>query len=309
MRNFRHAFTKLLLLPLLISSPMVFSAQASAPAIYGKLVFHRYSGYEAWDSQLYLYNFYTKQLSQIGANWPIDHEMNGHFSPDGKWLTFMGATKGQHDGDAWDIYVWRVGSNDVPVNLTQANHKRDEDPKFLPDGQRIVFKQNGDLKIIRVSDKSIKSVTSNGWDTEESMPYPLGVTSQLLYAKGDRSESRIYTIDQSGAYDTKLTSIASYYPVYWQNGLFLYSRWYSASNAHDQVYSYNTVTKQSTRLLFNNADIDTSDPTPLDHRYLVVARHNGQSYDLYMADSQSADLWALPLNSSLEELGADFTPY
>ncbi|MFX8597225.1 hypothetical protein ABTM29_19145, partial [Acinetobacter baumannii] len=63
---------------------------AIAPTFYGKLVFHRYSDYEAWDSKLYLYNFTTQQTTLLGANWKIDHMMNGHFSPDGKWLTFMG---------------------------------------------------------------------------------------------------------------------------------------------------------------------------------------------------------------------------
>lgn len=308
MGSYRQGFIGLLLSVLMMGSCMV-TAQAAAPAIYGKLVFHRYSDYEAWDSRLYIYNFYTQQINSIGANWAINHSMNGHFSPDGKWLTFMGVQSGQHYGDAWDIYVWRVGSSDQPINLTQGNNQRDEDPKFLPDGQRIVFKQNGDLKIIRVLDKSIAAVTSNGWATEESMPYPLAATTQFVYAKGARSESRIYMIDQSGAYDTKLTNIASYYPVSWKNGEFLYSRWYSASNTHDQVYSYNTATKRSTRLPFNSPNVDTSDATPLDSRYLVVSRHNGHSYDLYIADSQSIDLWALPINSTLEELGADFTPY
>lgn len=34
---------------------------AIAPTFYGKLVFHRYSDYEAWDSRLYLYNLTTQQ--------------------------------------------------------------------------------------------------------------------------------------------------------------------------------------------------------------------------------------------------------
>lgn len=302
-------------LGLLNSIALLFSSQialaAEAPAIYGKMVFHRYSSYDAWDSKLYLYNFATKQTTLLGANWAIDHAMNAQFSPDGKWLTFMGVAAGQHYGNAWDIYVWQVGSTNQPINLTQGNNQRDEDPKFMFDGQRIVFKQNADLKLIKIADKSITPITKNGWNAEESMPYPLYATSKVLYAKGARSESRVYSIDQSGAYDTQLINITSYYPVSWSNGRFLYVRWYSAGNSHDQVYSYDTKTNISTRLPFNNAMIDTSDPVPLDGRYLVVSRYvdSQNKYDLYMVDSQSTTIWPLAVNSSLEELGATYSPY
>lgn len=285
----------------------------AAPAFYGKLVFHRYSSYDAWDSQLYLYNFSTQKLQQLSGSWGIDHAMNANFSPDGKWLTFMGVNAGQHYGSAWDIYLWQVGSTNPPVNLTQGNNLRDEDPKFMPDGQRIVFKQNGDLKIIRLSDRAITSVTNNGWSSEKSMPYPLSGTNSLLYAKGADSTSRIYAIDQSGAYDNRLSNVTSYYPVDWGSGQFLYVRWYSGDNQHDQVYSYNVKTGKSVRLPFNSAYQDASDPAPLDNRYLVVSRTNCTDgmggYDLYMVDSQSGNIWTLPINSSLEDLGADYTPY
>ena len=76
----------------------------------------------------------------------------------------------------------KVGSTELPINLTQGNNKRDEDPKFI-DNQRIIFKQNGDLKIIKMTDRTMTSVTQNGWDIEESMPYPMVNTTQILYAK------------------------------------------------------------------------------------------------------------------------------
>ncbi|MDO0889083.1 hypothetical protein NCW36_18405 [Acinetobacter pittii] len=285
---------------------------AIAPTFYGKLVFHRYSDYEAWDSKLYLYNFTTQQTTLLGANWKIDHMMNGHFSPDGKWLTFMGVNSGQHYGDAWDVYVWKVGSTELPINLTQGNNKRDEDPKFI-DNQRIIFKQNGDLKIIKMTDRTMTSVTQNGWDIEESMPYPMVNTTQILYAKGAGNNSRIFSIDQSGAYDTQLTNIASYYPVWWQGSRFLYVCWYSPTNPHDQIYIYDMANKQTTRLPFNNTNYDTSDPAPLDQRYMVVslAGQTGSrgGYDLYIADSLSSSVWPLPINTNLNELGAFYTPY
>ncbi len=63
---------------------------ATVPTFYGKLVFHRYSYYDAWDSKLYLYNFTTQQTTLLGTNWKIDHMMNGHFSPRWKMVNFYG---------------------------------------------------------------------------------------------------------------------------------------------------------------------------------------------------------------------------
>ena len=152
------------------------------------------------------------------------------------------------------------------------------------------------------------SVTQNGWDIEESMPYPMVNTTQILYAKGAGNNSRIFSIDQSGAYDTQLTNIASYYPVWWQGSRFLYVRWYSPTNPHDQIYIYDMANKQTTRLPFNNINYDTSDPAPLDQRYMVVslAGQTGSrgGYDLYIADSLSSSVWPLPINTNLNELGA-----
>ena len=62
------------------------------------------------------------------------------------------------------------------------------------------------------------------------------------------------------------------------------------------------------RLPFNNINYDTSDPAPLDQRYMVVslAGQTGSrgGYDLYIADSLSSSVWPLPINTNLNELGA-----
>ncbi|MCY1420268.1 hypothetical protein D9M71_358830 [compost metagenome] len=73
------------------------------------------------------------------------------------------------------------------------------------------------------------------------------------------------------------------------------------------------ATKQNTRLPFNSTVVNTSDPAPLDQRYMVVslAGQTGSrgGYDLYIADSLSSNVWALPINTNLNELGAFYTPY
>ena len=61
------------------------------------------------------------------------------FSPDGKKITFMGIGK---DTNTWDIFLYDLTQAAAPINLTATGNTRDEDPKFSPDGKRIVFKQD-----------------------------------------------------------------------------------------------------------------------------------------------------------------------
>lgn len=294
-------------------SGAVVAATPSMPSLSGKLVFHRYSSYGALDSQLFMYDFSTHTLSNISQNWPITSPMNAAFSPDGQWLTFMGVP--QAGGNSWDVYLWQVNSTNPPINLTAGNQQRNEDPKFMGDNTRIVYKQSGDLKIMNKSGVLLNNVTNDGWTTEQSMPYQFYGTSTLLYAEGADASSMIYSIDQSGALKTPLSAVKGlqeFYPVSWLSNQFLYVRWYSRNNQNNQIYTYNINTHAVARLPFNSTVADTSDPTPVDNRYLIVSRFaQGVTggYDLYIADSQSSNVWPLTnLNSSLEELGASYHP-
>ncbi len=91
------------------------------PSPDGRLLFHRYSGYDNYDSRLYLYDFRDKTLACLSEAWPIDHAMNAHFSPDGKRIVFMGLPKGKRDGKDWDVYLWEVHGTGPPENLTAGN--------------------------------------------------------------------------------------------------------------------------------------------------------------------------------------------
>ena len=86
--------------------------------LHGRIIFHRYTNYDAWDGRLYLYDFGTRQLKCLSERWEIDHAINANFSPDGQQIVFMGVPRGQHRGDAWNVYLWRVGSRAKPLNIT-----------------------------------------------------------------------------------------------------------------------------------------------------------------------------------------------
>ena len=213
----------------------IIESEEPFPLSEGKIVFHSYSDYEAWDGKLFLYDFSEQLLTEISQGWDIDHTINAHFSPDGSKIVFMGAPAGNHNSSSWDIYLWDLFSG-LPINLTANNGLRDEDPKFSPNGSEIVFKQDGDLKVMDLINDTIIHTTNNGYSIEESMPYYKSDNQYIIYAKGAGISSDIYLINKDGTDNQSLeniTNIQEYYPIIRSNSTFLYTRWVSAANHHD----------------------------------------------------------------------------
>ena len=139
----------------------------------GRLVFHSYINYGESSSNLYLLDFLAKVLARLNtAAWNLLDPMNAHISRDGKKLVFMA-----RQASNWHVFIWTVGAENPPLNLTAALGGRNEYPKFSSDGKRIVFKHEGDIQFATlcfVGNEVIgvatwHAVTSNGWMIEESM--------------------------------------------------------------------------------------------------------------------------------------------
>jgi Tol biopolymer transport system component len=291
----------------------ILQAGTSFPITSGKIVYHSYSNYEAWDSQLYLLNLETGVASMISASWNIDHAMNAHFSPDGTKIVFMGVPKGKHNYWAWDIFLWDF-SSDEPTNLTQ-NGERDEDPKFSPDGNSIVFKQNGDIRIMDLEGNVLKRLTDDWDNPEESMPDFLPDGEEIVYSQGAGDGSDIYKINISTGTKTPLAAeagIQEYYSITKDDNTFLYARWASATNHRDQIYMgyFNGETPQ--RALFNREDADCSDPYPVDDQWVVFSMNQNGNYDLVLGNlvtGEIYDMHSFNINTSKHELGACYTPF
>uniref|UniRef100_UPI0032176F75 InlB B-repeat-containing protein n=1 Tax=uncultured Draconibacterium sp. TaxID=1573823 RepID=UPI0032176F75 len=281
------------------------------PLSDGILVYHAYTNYEStWDSKLYTYNFSTGTKKEISSGWNIDHEMNAVASPDGSKIVFMGDNSGEPRD--WDIYIWDINSSSSPQNLTNGNNLRDEDPRFSPDGSKIIFKQNGDIKVMDLNGEILSNVTSDGSTNEESMPFFNANETKIVYARGAKATSDIYVINSDGTNQTPLyneSSLCEYFPVFKDNSTFFYTRWVSTNDEHDQIY-LGDYSGNSERLSINEYTSDNSDASPVGSDYLFFSStRNGSGYDLFLGQISTGEVWNLNdfgINSTKEDLGACF---
>ena len=199
------------------------------PPLKGKMVYHNYTSYDSMDSRMYIYDFAMDELTEISRNWTVvSHPMNGHFSPDGKYITFMGIGSAS---DSWDIFLYELGSTAQPINLTPEGSYRDEDPKFSYSGEKICFKRNDHLCEITLSDKKLKVLSPTNEDPY-SMPYYTVDDSKILFAGGHDPNSYIALWDIASSSVTKLYDKAGtveYYPITIDENSFYYSRHVSST--------------------------------------------------------------------------------
>lgn len=291
------------------------STASSQPALLGRLFFHSYSCYGCGDSELYMYDFAARSLSEISTGWSMQDPMNLHVSPDGKSILFMGRT----NASGWDVFRWTVGSALAPVNLTASfGTTRDEDPKYAFDGNKIIFKQNGTLMEMDTTGRLIRSVPVS--QAEASMPYYAKGDSLLLYSGNETSGSTadLFCLRLNNGMESPVSAIAGleeYYPITRDDTSFYFTRWYSTDNHNDQIYLGFFNGRPAARLAFNEAFQNYSDACPVSNRYLVVSSTTtgGQGgYDLYVADIITGKHWSLDLyrngiNTTKNELGACYS--
>jgi len=286
------------------------------PVLSGKMVYHSYSCYNCNDSKMFLYNFITNERTILSQNWTITNPMNAHFSPDGAKIVFMGISQ---TTNSWDIFIYTLGTNVQPTNLTQNSLGRDEDPKFSPDGSKIIFKKNGILKEMDTAGTILKTFTVP--NTEASMPYYTTDGNSIVYAGNEAvgSTLNIYKYSIASGTTQALSAIGNleeYYPIVMDADTFLFTRWYSVNNQNDQVYLgyFNNATPL--KLPFNESDSNFSDAYPVNsHTVLISSTKQGGKgqYDLFLADMITGKKWSLNLynpyiNSVNSELGGCYSP-
>jgi hypothetical protein len=301
---------------------MVKPADADIHDLSGTLFFHRYSDYGSWDATMWSLDLDTGSFVQINQNWTtVLSPINAHVSTDGQYVTFMGSAAGLPNIDGktqydWDVFIshWEGSQWSDPINLTGANGKRDEDPKFSPDGKTIVYKEDGILATV-ASTGGIKTYLSVG-ESESSMPYYRTNGIDILFERQGKIYLKTATGDQ--LMDPGTGGESSYYPIGVDNERFLFSR--VQDSKHDGIRWGYYDGRPSTDLFFNNDTWDSSDSYPYkdarDFIFLVSGDVNipKGGYNVVIADLKGKkvvnidDLYG-EINSHFEELGPAWTSF
>ena len=280
----------------------------SEPVFEGTLLFHNYSSYDGWDGQLYTVDLKSKKLTNLTSQWKnIKHTINGSFSADGTYLTFMGSESAIED---WDVFVshWNGQKWEQPLNLTGPNGKRDEDPKFSPKENKIIYKEDGIVATIGLARKPT-------YFAPGSMPYFLPNGKDFIFERDgsiilNKSGNEIQMYSGEG--------LKSYYPIALNERTFLYTR--VQNSRHDAIMVGTYDGKPSQSLFFNNDQWDNSDPFPYKDGKQYIFLVSGDylvpkgGYNLVVADLNSAkiidaDSLFGTLNTDLEELGPFWSPH
>lgn len=281
-------------------------AATSEPLPAGWLTWHRYSSYAAKDSTLLV-------RDPAGTVMPLQgdfvHAMNGDFGSHPYDLVCMAIDPA---ADAWDLYRWNLWTGTY-TNLTQNSGYRNEDPKFSPDGLRIVCKRgkwdaalNGfryDLAELELRTGQVTMLTDT--PEEESMPYYSADGSRIYFACIQNGCSVIQYLErESGIRQTIFAQAAvnAYYPIVGEDGLY-FTKWCCETQKNDCIVRLTDGVLQ--QMPFLNAAVNCSDPCPLSGGRMLYSSTASGSYDLCYYDGSSASALHT-LNTENQELGAAF---
>jgi hypothetical protein len=301
---------------------MLKPAKADVHSMNGTLFFHRYSDYTSWDATMWSLDLESGAFNQINKDWTtVLSPINAHVSSDGQYLTFMGSAAGLPNIDGkiqydWDVFIskWDGSQWSDPKNLTGSNGKRDEDPKFSPDGKTIVYKEDGILATV-ASTGGMKTYLSAG-KAESSMPYYRTNGIEILFER--QGEIYLKTIAGDELMDAGVGGESSYYPIGVDNERFLFTR--VQDSKHDGIRWGYYDGRPSADLFFNNDTWDSSDSYPYqdgkDFIFLVSGDVNipKGGYNLVVADLNRKkvinidDLYG-EINSHFQELGPAWTSF
>ena len=321
---FKRRIVPCVLSALLIYKPILAElSRGNRPIIEGKIVYHSYSDYGARDSKIYLIDFETNEKICINDYITgVYHTMNASFNSEGTAIVFMGIVNKSY-GEEWDIFLYDLEDRGL-VNLTRNNDFRNEDPKFSPDGNRVVYKQGYwsglldqmiyDIWEIDLQTGESYPITNNL--EEESMPYYSTDGEAIYCMQGSREEARICKIERRDEETViipiyKEVRVQVYYPVVYKDKLY-FSKWHSNENRSDVIVIMEEDSREIILPLFNSPKYNVSDPCPISDKLMIISSTmpgTKGGYDLYVADVMSGEVWSLDeygisVNDELQQLGA-----
>lgn len=156
---------------------------------------------------------------------------NPVFSPDGSLVAFTRAVRhrsrsmGGYTWDQWDVYLMNSdGTNERRLTSKEFNYT--SNPRFTPDGQRLVF--SADLSLFEIDNKGVKSLKSSNTDLyfiDLQRPGELGMLTDNAHAPSKDSSNNkplssqptispdgasiVYLCDRVHAYDYEICAMNS----------------------------------------------------------------------------------------------------
>ena len=279
--------------------------EASLPE--GNLLWHSYSDYAAMDSVLHHYDTVTCTKNEITSD-AFVHAMNADFGSHAYDITFMAIDP---IGDEWDIFRYNVISGHI-TNLTQNSGYRNEDPKFSPCGNKIIFKRGYwsqvldgfcyDLAELDLRTGAVAMLTDDA--EEESMPV-YDANGGVIYSGLSEAGTGIFRIDPStGEKETLFfdASVTAYYPMT-RDGRIFFSKWASADNRNDCIAEL--TASGPVMLPFCDPASNTSDVFPLGGDAFFYSSTKNGGYDLFYYDGTD-EISLHSLSGAEHDLGTSF---
>ncbi|MDR0481927.1 MAG: DPP IV N-terminal domain-containing protein [Cellulomonadaceae bacterium] len=298
----------------------------------GLLVYHTYENYDSAGSTgvLWLYDFATRAPAvPVSQPWTsVSAPMNAIFSADGQWLVFMGVAN-----EEWNIFLWEVGSDSEPVNLTNnywpGNWLTNEDPKFSADMSKVWWKRGGDIAVAplifddevpRLDLEAMSMLTQDGQvketgENEDWMPMPVEDDSALYFIQGTGPHADIVRAelawDESGRASivgeiqpvAAEQGIQEYYPILdygatasQEDDTVWYARWKADDDRGDALYRLRNGVHERSPLALDWAD--TADPWPVPNSQMVLycaTTGPGWAYELRSGNTETGESVVLDL--------------
>jgi hypothetical protein len=314
------------------------TVQVQPLTLNGRIAYHSYSNYlavpaqdDSEDGNVFIYSFAGGgSLMNLTGSLPVVNAMNPHVAPDGSKVAFMAVPIEHADDIEYDsqsgywhrlrnnleIYVYDLASEKLS-QLTD-NSVPDEDAKFAPDGQRIVFKRSscdpdsGQVWVMNADGGAAQQKTYTA--DEKSGPNFSPDGSKILYWSGRGSSADIWSILSNGRGASGIIgtpNLQEYYPVYRNSQSILYTRWQSSTDRHDKIYEYTISSRSSRRLSINVIGAEDSDPFPVDSSLIgFSSQRRGGNWDVFVANTINGAVYGLSaMNSLHHDLGGHYSPY
>jgi len=186
------------------------------------------------------------------------HERNSKWSPDGKWIAYVGDATGEDE-----IYLISPDGKGTPVQITKNSDNYKYELRWSPDSKKILWSDRLQrLRFVDIDSKAVSEVTQSAvWEITEFDWSP--DSKWITYAQQEQeSMSRIYLFSLASGKSVPVTDgwYASGSPVFSSDGKYLF---FTSSRDFNPVYSWtewNHAYQDMSRIYLITLSVSTESP-------------------------------------------------